>query len=140
MATARKRELNGTVSDLSTAENLAKTTRSADLIPLRRAALIEAIQRKENLLILGSHPDWQQRNLLHEQTVLLRIGETNWTAPQLARFNLIESVWTWIDSVRSVGSTLSTTVSALLDAQVLTANDSTYVDHISWPDPSGITV
>ena len=60
-----------------------------------------AVKAEASRRILEIAPEWQQRNLLAQATILSEKGRENWTAAETASWTAGEQIWTEIASIRS---------------------------------------
>lgn len=56
--------------------------------------------------ILAICPEWKQRNLLAQATVLLRKDVANWTPDDQAAWNAGEAIWQRIAAIRAASDTM----------------------------------
>ena len=51
--------------------------------------------------ILAIVPEWRQRNLLAQATILAEKGRSNWTAQELAAWTAGEAIWGQVAAIRT---------------------------------------
>lgn len=87
-----------------------------------RSDYISRVKAHANLLILGSFPEWKQRNLIAEMVTLIDQGTRG-----TARAAEGRKIWAWIKSVRAASDTIESSPPADGDIE----NDP------RWPAPYG---
>lgn len=70
-----------------------------------REDIISRIKDKAYTDIIAIAPEWKQRNLTAQATLLLRKGEANWTPAEQAAWVAGEAVWIQIASIRAASDT-----------------------------------
>ena len=66
----------------------------------------EMVKQEARRRILAIAPDWKQRNLNAEQAALLKKGQENWDADEMARWSAAEAIWIQINAVRAASNTI----------------------------------
>ena len=70
------------------------------------AGTVEKVKREAYRRIIAICPEWKQRNLLAQASILNDKGRSNWTSDELEAWNAGEAIWTQIKAIREDSDTL----------------------------------
>ena len=83
----------------------------------------DAVKAEAYRRIVAICPEWKQRNLIAQATLLAEKGRANWTAQELADWDAGEAVWTRIKAVRDRSGTI----------EAMTPIPADFTDDKHWP-------
>ena len=66
----------------------------------------ESVKAEAHSRILAICPEWKQRNLTAQATLLAEKGRSNWSADELAAWTAGEDIWTQIAAIRAASDTI----------------------------------
>lgn len=66
----------------------------------------EMVKAEAHRRIIAVLPEWKQRNLTAQATILAEKGRTNWTAEEAAAWAAGEALWAQIAAIRAASDTL----------------------------------
>ena len=69
-------------------------------------ATVAAVRREAYRRIVAICPEWRQRNLTAQATILAEKGRANWTDAELAAWTAGRAIWDQIDALRAKSNTL----------------------------------
>lgn len=69
--------------------------------PTEPTVSVEQIKTEAMRRILALCPEWKQRNLLAQATILAKKGAANWTTEEQAAWDAGEALWTQIAAIRA---------------------------------------
>lgn len=78
-----------------------KAVLAADKATAERASAITGVKAEAYRRIVAICPEWLQRNLLAQATILAEKGRPNWTSEEVAAWNAGEAIWTSIAAIRA---------------------------------------
>lgn len=67
---------------------------------------VEMVKAEAHRRIVTICPEWKQRNLTAQATILAEKGRANWTAEELAAWNAGEAIWAQIAAIRAASDTI----------------------------------
>lgn len=101
----------------------SQTVTAGDKATAERASLIAGIKAEASRRILEILPEWKQRNLTAQATILAEKGRANWTAEELAAWDAGEALWMSIAAIRVASDTL----------EAMDPLPTNYKDNQYWP-------
>jgi hypothetical protein len=99
----------------------------AVLIALRQSETKAEAYRR----IIAIVPEWKQRNLTAQATLLLKIGTANWTQEQQSAWDAGAAIWEQVATIRAKSDALESDIAGM-NAAALKALDVTANEH--WTD------
>jgi hypothetical protein len=85
---------------------------------LTAAIKAEAHKRINNLV-----PEWKQRNLTAQASILAEKGRSNWTAQEMAAWEAGEAIWAQVEAIRAASDAI----------EAMTPIPTDFVDDQYWP-------
>ncbi len=98
--------VDGKLLPLTAQEKALKSAEETEEIGRQRTALIETIKREANRRILKLAPEWKQRNLLAQATLLQDKGRSSWSAQDRADWQAGRDLWEQIAAIRDRSNAL----------------------------------
>lgn len=103
-----------------------------DLAALRDARKA-AVKAEAGRRIVAILPEYRQRNLLAQATILLKKGEANWTPGELAAWNAGAAQWAAIKPIRDRSDAMEAEIDGLATAQAIHEYDVAAGGPLGWP-------
>lgn len=85
--------------------------------------IIAAIKAEARRRIAEFVPEWKQRNLTAQASILAEKGRANWTAQELAAWEAGEAVWAQVEAIRAASDAL----------EAMDPLPTDYADDTYWP-------
>lgn len=85
--------------------------------------LIAAIKAEAHRRIVELVPEWKQRNLTAQASILAEKGRANWTGQELAAWEAGEAVWAQVEAIRAASDAL----------EAMDPLPTDYTDDKHWP-------
>ena len=70
------------------------------------AQIIKGIKAEAHRRITAIVPEWKQRNLLAQASLLAEKGRANWTTAETAAWEAGEAVWAQVEAIRAASNAL----------------------------------
>lgn len=90
---------------------------------VHRPITVEEVKREAYRRIVSICPEWKQRNLLAQASILAEKGRANWTAEELAAWDAGEVIWQSIAGIRKASD----------DIEAMDPIPVDYTDNKWWP-------
>lgn len=71
-----------------------------------KSQIIAGIKAEAHRRIVAFVPEWKQRNLLAQATLLIEKGRGNWTTTETAAWEAGEAVWAQVEAIRAASDAL----------------------------------
>lgn len=114
--------LNQTAA-LNDAPELVDGTWTLDWTVTTGAATAEMIKAEAYRRIVAILPEWRQRNLLAQASILAEKGRSSWTDDELAAWNAGAAQWAQIAAIRAASD----------DIEAMSPIPTDYTDNSYWP-------
>ena len=95
--------------------DFSKVITAEDRARAARADYVAAIKAEAARRIVATCPEWKQRNLIVEASILAEKGRANWTEADRAAWEAQEAIWHRIDEIRAASDRLEAAPETVAD-------------------------